>query len=260
MKNTHRLLVLLVLWLTVGGCGSAAFRDKQDWSSVSDSRLYRACHVTNWGSGVWIAHADGVSYILTCAHVLEGATSAKVHLFNPAAKRYETFAADVLHAGHPHKEDLAVLRLRTAPAFAEPFKTRLAPSAKEGQTQRAAVMNISFGAEDKPLAMEFPVVPVTQQVSSYIPDTDGKTQWVLTKGLVHGGISQANSGSPVFVGTSLYGLVESAPMLGAIETRSSASTRPQTTLVSGACTSTPDDVEAFLRRLDLAQKCLVSGQ
>jgi hypothetical protein len=257
MMQQIRLMILMVaMCLTIAGCGGATFRDHQDWTQITDARLFRTCQVTEWGSGVWLAHTEGVSYVLTCAHVLEGARWVKVHIVNPKSGSYESFDAEALYVGHPHKEDLALLRLCKAPAFAEPFKTRLAFPTGEGEASRATVMNISFGAEDKPFALEFPMVPVTQKISSYLPDSAGTTEWTLTKGLMHGGITQANSGSPVFTGTALYGLVESSPFIALIDHKSSASTQPQSTLVIGVCTSIPDNVESFLRQVGMAEKCL----
>ncbi len=49
-----RILPLLIITLIVAGCGLSGIRSSQDWSEVKEDRLYLACHVGNYGSGVFL--------------------------------------------------------------------------------------------------------------------------------------------------------------------------------------------------------------
>jgi len=244
----RRLLTLLVLLVT-SGCGSAAFRDSQDWSAATDPRLFHTCQVTDWGSGVWLAQGDEGAYVLTCAHVLEGATKVDVFIVNPETRRYERFRAEVVLVSHIHKEDLALLRLDRNPPFAAPFKTRLASPLSRTEPRKVQLMNVSFGAEQQPFVLTFPLLAVKATVSSYLPDDEGKTEWALDKGLLHGGIREANSGSPVFEGEGLVGLVEMSPFFGSSEANPHE-------LISGISISLPETVSEFLLKGGYLARCV----
>jgi hypothetical protein len=195
------------------GCGTSNFRNSQDWSGVTDARLLRTCHVGHYGSGLWLAHGPSGSYVLTVSHVVGDDDTMSVHLRNPKTDEYESYTGDVIERSHQHKEDLALLKLRKAPEWAQPFTTPVGRDMKAFEMlKETELMNIAFGAEKRPIVVTLPSTINDVSVRSVLADENGNTDWIVPKLLMYGGINEANSGSPAFAGQALVGLVESAPM------------------------------------------------
>ncbi len=234
-------MVALVLLGTLSGCGAGAFRDRQDWSGVEDARLYRACHVTNFGSGVVLGCAGGDAYVLTCAHLVAEGASVGVYVPRPDGSGYQRFSGRVLVRSHPHKEDLALLQLDGKPeGIPADAKISLAQPLLDGEQTDVTVLSVSFGAEDRPAAADAKYLAHVATVSSIVPDKQGRTKWQLSKGLVHGGVRQANSGSPVFAGDALVGLCESSPAF--------ANAPGGKQVLTGVMASRPGEILGFLGR------------
>ena len=232
--NGHVLGCLLVLLLT--GCANMSVRRNQDWSQVNDPRLLKTVQVGNWGSGVIIEHLRERVLVLTCAHLVEDGEEVAVYAVNPDNRCYEKHLAHVVYRGHPHNDDLALLVIRERQKPSRSYVTELAEDFQEGEERPAAVMNVSRGAERSPFAWEGQVFQCTMDVSSVIPDRNGRTQWRVPGGVLHGGITEANSGSPVFEGDRLVGLCESSPGIG----------NKGNVYYTGVKTSLPQTVRCFL--------------
>jgi hypothetical protein len=115
----------------------------------------------------------------------------------------------------------------------------LADPVDPNDLRRVSLMNTAFGAEDRPFVLDLPLRGFRRNVSTAVPDERGDSTWTQTKGLLHGGIVEANSGSPVFAGEKLVGLVESSPGF--------ARALEGSDVISGVVVSTPQEIEAFLR-------------
>ncbi len=228
--------------VAICGCGTSGFRGGQDWSGVEDSRLLRTVHVTEYGSGILLAvdGAKGCFYVLTCAHLVEEGRPVDLWAVDPEARRYVQFRGEVVGRSHPHREDLALVRARlggeSLPAYS---RFALADPVDPNNQRRVSLMNTAFGAEDRPFVLDLPLLGFRRNVSTAVPDEQGGSAWTQTKGLLYGGITEANSGSPVFAGNKLLGLVESSP--GFADAPGSAD------VISGVVVSTPQEIETFLR-------------
>ena len=207
-----RAIPLLIIALLVTGCGLSRIRSSQDWTDVKDDRLYLACHVGNYGSGVFLRYDCRDALVLTCSHLTKSGSDVSIYYYSRRDGAYKKCNGMVVAASHPHKEDLALVQCKDIDLERDPFVVPLV--AEESFTRgELTVMNIAFGAEDRPFALDCPAFKYKQDVETVIEDKDGSSKCSLLKVLLHGGISQANSGSPVFRGNELVGLVESAPGL-----------------------------------------------
>jgi hypothetical protein len=138
------------------------------------------------------------------------------------------------------------LYLRTAPQYVD------AMYAGGKSALRPIHDALSFGAEARPWCIDAPMFANSTNVTTVRPDASGQTRWTIVKGLLHGGILEANSGSPVFDGERLVGLVESSPGVGAYRPLEDAThggpdastSAPQ--LIQGVVTSVPQTIRAFL--------------
>ena len=222
--------------ILLAGCANMSVRRSQDWSQVDDPRLFKTVQVGNWGSGVIVEHSRDRMLVLTCAHLVEDGESVDVFRVNSDTRRYEKRKARVMYRGHPHKDDLALLTVHDPPPPRLPFVLALAGDFEEGEERAAAIMNVSCGADKRPFAWEGRIFQCTVDVSSVIPDRNGRTRWQLPTGILHGGVTQANSGSPVFEGERLVGLNESSPGIG----------NKGNTYYTGVQTSLPQTVRSFM--------------
>lgn len=212
MRRRWKLAALLVTAAALSACGLSGVRRSQDWSSAGDDpRLTLACHVGNYGSGVLLSCDEAGARVLTCAHLVDAGESVTVHFHDPATGNWVAYDGEVVRRTHPHREDLAEIRLATLSFHLPRQTTPLAAAMPAGEECEAALVNIAFGAEERPFLLTVPAVSHVASIDSVIPDADGSTSWQIPKVLVHGGVTQANSGSPVFRGAELVGLVESAP-------------------------------------------------
>jgi hypothetical protein len=238
MKKT----LLLLACVGLAGCGNLSARLRQSWSEVSDPRLLKTCLVTNWGSGLWLAHNSKGSYVLTSANVLKGFDDATVSLVDPVLRRYEEFEADVVARSHREKVALVLLRLRERPSFAKPFTTPLASPFKPGEERQVDLMIITA---DRPVTDRLSVfehkVRVGAKANEDVSDADG-AWWTVSRGCMHGGSIKVRPGAPVFKGEALVGLVESSP--GMAKRRNNDGTEE---LLIGATIGLPHDILAFLR-------------
>lgn len=213
VASPHIFLAILLIIACNGGCGLTTVRGSQDWIGVDDARLYRACHVGNYGSGVILRSDETGSLVLTCAHLVDDERRVKVHYRIRNADRWGAHTFRVLHRSHPHKEDLAILfSPQPLPQVSLPPLTIAADVPAS-----ADLLSVAFGAENRPFALTVPSALYQSSVTTVIPDQAGETAWTIPKVLLHGGVFQANSGSPVMVGDELLGLVESSPGLAVIE-------------------------------------------
>jgi hypothetical protein len=237
-----RKILLLLACAGLAGCGNLSTRLRQKWKEVKDPRLLKTCLVTNWGAGVWLAHDDTGSYVLTSANVLKGFDDATVSLVDPVLRRYEEFDADVVARSHREKVALVLLRLRERPSFAKPFTTRLANPFKPGQEREVDLMVITA---DRPVADRLSVFEHKMRVGAKAnedeSDADG-AWWTVSRGCLHGGSIKVSPGAPVFEGEALVGLVESSP--GMAKRKNDDGTEE---LFIGATIGLPNDILAFLR-------------
>ena len=158
-----------------------------------------------------------------------------IYYFSKRDGSYKNSRGKVVAASHPHKEDLALVQCEDIDLKRDPFVVPVV--AEESFTKgESTVMNIAFGAEDRPFSLDCPAFKYKQDVETVIEDKDGSSKCSLLKVLLHGGISQANSGSPVFRGNELVGLVESAPGLAIKDSN----------LIQGVVVSSPESVSRFL--------------
>lgn len=234
------LLLLSLLFFLLPSCGLTSLRSSQDWSNVTDQRFFKTCHVGNYGSGVLIAYQNKKAHILTCTHLVSNDEWKTIHLFNPKSQSYQSYRGRVILKTHPHKEDLAIIECENLDLDMAPFKIQLATSLSQPD-QNLTLLNTAFGAEEKPFSLNLPAFEYDHKVSTVIPDKDGQKEWTLKKVLLHGGVQQANSGSPVFKGNDLVGLVESSPGFAV----------RNNVLVHGIVVSSPNSVRKVLDSLKI---------
>lgn len=237
MIECSRGVALPLLAVAAAGCGLSGVRRSQDWSAVSDARLDLACHVDGYGSGVLVSCDEGGARVLTCAHLVEDDSTVSVYFRDRGAGAWVSYEASVVRRTHPHREDLALLEIRTPAFHLTPRVTPIAEPPPEGSEFTASVVNIAFGAEKRPLVLDLPALSHVSAVTTVNPDSEGRTSWRIAKTLVHGGVREANSGSPVFVGDALLGLAESAPGFAA---------RPGGSLLVGVTVTAPASVREVL--------------
>lgn len=217
----------------VTGCGLRSIRRSQDWGGVTDDRVYRTCHVGNYGSGViWRSDENG-AIVLTCAHLVKDGARVTVRYRSPQIDRWLSCAMQVAYRSHPQKEDLAVL-ISPHPLPHVHWPPLGISNRVPGSSE---IVSIAFGAERRPLIHTFASSALEASVSTVIPDEDGNTKWIVPKALLYGGILQANSGSPVWDGENLVGLVESSPAVAVIDGQ----------LQQGVMVSSPANIDAALR-------------
>lgn len=229
---------LLLAFVAASGCGLASARLSQDWSAVKDPRFFRCCHVGNHGSGVLLAQDEKALWILTNAHVVSRV--AKVHVVDPATRRWQETTAWVVAAGDPEREDFALLRAEPLP-FLPPFATRLAAPIENGTVRNVDLLPVSV--EDTPRAYPLPAVGRrTTFANPNPPHAPFERDMVC----VHGGVQQANSGTPIFDGDRLVGLNELHPFDATFENVGDDG-RVAKQRVVGIGASTPQAIEAFLR-------------
>lgn len=227
---------LLLAFVAATGCGLASARLSQDWSVVKDVRFFRCCHVGNQGSGVLLAQDDKALWILTNAHVVSRV--AKVHVVDPATRRWQETTAWVVEAGDPEREDFALLRAEPLP-FLPPFATRLAAPIEDGAARNVDLLPVSV--KDTPRAYALPAVGRRTSVANP-PHAPFERDMVC----VHGGVQQANSGTPIFDGDRLVGLNERQPFDATLEKVGDDGQVAKRRVV-GIGASTPQAIEAFLR-------------
>ena len=232
-----RLIATALAALTLASCGLSGVRRQQDWSGVTDPRLYLACQVGNYGSGVLISVDENGATVLTVAHLVEAGDSVDVNFRDAASDTWVEYEGEVTVTTHPHKEDLALIRITAAEFHLPPQTTPIAAVMAPPDTFTVSLANIAFGAEERPFMLDAEALVHVSSTKSYQPDEHGETTWQLTKILLHGGIAGANSGSPVFRGDELVGLVESAPWLV---------TAPDGSLLAGVLVGAPDATRAVL--------------
>ncbi len=238
VRHHIRLPALLpLLALVLAACGLSSVRRAQDWSQVTDPRFRLVCHVGNWGSGVLVdCDATGAN-VLTCAHLVEEGETVTLSFQNAARAGWVAYDGRVVRRSHPHKQDLALVRVDTKAFHLAPTTLAVADGFAPGAEGVVQVFNIAFGAEKEPFLLDLPAVGSVNSVTSNIPDASGATRWQIDQVVVHGGITQANSGSPVFDGDRLVGLVESAP---------AGARTPKGGMVLGVAVTAPSVVRAFL--------------
>lgn len=224
------------------GCGTARFRSSQDWSNVTDARLMKTCHVGNYGSGVVLSCDERGCYVLTCAHLVHPKKPMDVYVFSPQQgyKRYET---EVVAHGDKQASDLALLRLLDPPSVSpwRYFTLQLASDLGKGEHRSATIMNIGLGAEKRPWIFTARVFEYVSNTTGLIETTpDGKRRQVV-RGCMHGGITSANSGSPIFDGQDLLGLASASPEMGPEKDADGT-----LVLYKGIEVSTPSTIRAFL--------------
>lgn len=224
--------------LALSGCGLASARSAQDWTAVTDPRLFRCCHVGNHGSGVLLLQDDKDLWILTNAHLVSRV--AKVHVVDPGTRRWRETTAWVVASGHPFSEDFALLRAEPLP-FLQPFVTRLASPLENGATRDVDLMPVSV--RDTPRAYALPAVGRRTTFSNPVPARPPIERDMMC---VHGGVQQANSGTPIFEGDRLVGLNELHPFDATFE-KTAADGQVGKQRVVGIGASTPQAIEAFLR-------------
>lgn len=248
MTNTLRRLALAcfpTLLIMTSGCFGV--RTASDWTGVTDERLPRVCKVTPWGSGVIISAAGTDVYILTCSHVIQRNTSVSVWVINKD-RRWLKLKADVVASTDPAKEDLALLKaalpmgsnIAFGPlAFADAFS--------EGEERESELLAVAGIPSRKPVIFKAKVFQYTVNKKAQEGAIKVELSWgnnkapEMPKGCFHGGINQANSGTPIFEDTKLVGLVESSPFLG-VRTIDQNSAE----ITSGICTSLPQTLKAFM--------------
>lgn len=174
--------------------------------------------------------------VLTCAHLVKGNQSISVYVVDPDTRHYRRLSARVSKRTHPHKEDLALLTVENSPAVRTPLHVGLADDFAEGEERKVAIMSVSIGAKERPSSWEGRIFQYTMSVSSFMPDESDGATWKLPKGTLHGGIVEANSGSPVFQGERLVGLAESSPGIGIKGSE----------ILTGVQTSLPQTIRSFL--------------
>lgn len=235
--------VFSLLVLAVGGCQShASVRGQQDWTGDVDPRFYRVCHVTNYGSGVCIARAEDYLLILANAHVVGDSKSVTVYLPSSRTLEYQKFKADVIASAHPTKIDLALLIVHDPPPGPS-YKLNLAPDFEDGE-YRESVELLDITTPDSPLIYEGPIVEHTILWAG-APDDFGSQSYDVSVGCLHGGILQANSGSPIFEGDRLVG-IHHYSLFEAPVRRELPDGGSQTDTVRGLGVTTPARIRAFL--------------
>lgn len=236
----HRVApsLMLLAVLPLAGCGLASARRAQDWSEVTDERLFRCCHVGNHGSGVLLLQDRDDLWILTNAHLVSRV--AKVHVVDPTTREWRETTAWVAAAGDPVREDFALLRAEPLP-FLQPFVTRLATPIENGATRDVELLPVSV--RETPRAYALPAVGRRAGFANPEPPHTPLERDMLC---VHGGVQQANSGTPVFDGDRLVGLNELHPFDATIEQIGDDGQVARRRVV-GIGTSTPQAIEAFLR-------------
>lgn len=222
----------------LAACGLASARMSQDWTPVTDARLFRCCHVGNHGSGVLLAQDEKNLWILTNAHLVERV--AKVHVVDPTTRRWVETTAWVAARGKPEAEDFALLRSDPLP-FLPPFVTKLAAPIEDGSSRTVDLLPVSVG--DTPRAYPLPAVGRRAGFNNPVPPHAPFERDMVC---IHGGVMQANSGTPVFDGDRLVGLNELHPFDATFEkTGDDGQTTRQRVVGIGA--SSPQAIEAFLR-------------
>jgi hypothetical protein len=248
MERLMRKTLLLLACVGFAGCGNLSTRLRQKWEGVEDPRLLKTCLVTNWGAGLWLAHTDDGSYVLTSANVTQRFETATVSLVGPGSRHFEEIEADVVARSHREKVALVLLRLQERPSFAKPFTTRLAKPFKPGEERKLELM---VATVDRPFVDTLPVFEYRMRVGAktdeYEDEDDDRdeaegTWWTVSRGCMHGGSIKVSPGSPVFEGEALVGLVEASP--GMAKRKADDGTEE---LLIGATIGLPHDILAFLR-------------
>lgn len=195
---------------------------------MTDPRLFRCCHVGNDGTGVLLAQDRDDLWILTTASVVSRV--AKVHVVDPTTRTWRDTTAWVVASSGGEGADLALLRADPLP-FA-PFVTKLASPVLDGTSRDVDLLPVSIS--DTPRAYRLPAVG----------RVDGPT---ATEAIcVHGGVRQANSGTPIFDGDRLVGIAEPRTLAATLENVGDDGTVAKKKVV-GIGASTPQSIEAFLR-------------
>ena len=196
---------------------------------MTDERLFRCCHIGNDGSGVLLLQDRDALWILTNASVVSRV--AKVHVVDPSTRSWRETTAWVAASGDPATADLALLRAEPLP-FAGPFTTKLASPIGDGTTRDVDLLPVSVS--HTPRAYRLPAVGRVDRTTA--------AETVC----VHGGVRQANSGTPIFDGDRLVGLAEPRTLDATIENVGTDGTVARRKVV-GIGASTPQGIEAFLR-------------
>jgi len=233
-----RFVPSLLLLLPFAACGLAKARIAQDWSTVTDPRLFRCCHVGNHGSGVLLAQDTENLWILTNAHLVDRV--AKVHVVDPTTRRWHETTAWVAARGMPQREDFALLRSEPLP-FLQPFVTKLAAPLENGAARTVDLLPVSV--RDTPRAYALPAVGRRTTFSNPDPPHAPFEREMIC---VHGGVQQANSGTPVFDGDRLVGLNELHPFDATFDATGDDGQTVRKRVV-GIGTSSPQAIDAFLR-------------
>ena len=232
------LPLLLSSALLLYGCGLASARRSQDWHDVTDARLLRCCHVDNHGSGVLLAQDHRDLWILTNAELVSRV--ARVHVVDPATRRWTETTAWVAASGDGRVSELALLRAEPLP-FLPPFATQLASPVADGSSREIDLLPVSVS--DVPRAYRLPAVgrrSAGTAVDATMPAVERERL------CVHGGLRQANSGTPIFDGDRLVGLTAPGALDAVLEDTGDdgAAMRRK---VTGIAASTPQEIDAFLR-------------
>lgn len=136
-----RLVAVLgvVLWAFLAGCkkGRDGGVDEDVLSSIKSAAVLLRSHVGT-GSGFVVKHEDDSDFILTNAHVVEGAATLKVTYFSGTPKE-TSYEGTVIVRDEAH--DLALLRLRNPAPQAAPLEGRLGVS----ETTPVVVVGFPFG-------------------------------------------------------------------------------------------------------------------
>lgn len=247
MPTTRTLVGLLVMALaaTGSGCGLASARRSQDWSQVQDERLFRCCHIGNYGSGVLLLQDETDLWILANSHIVS--RCATVHVVDRKTREWREFTAWVAAAGDDASEDFALLRAAPLPDR-EPFVTHLATPLGDRELRTVQLLPVSTATTPK--ALSLPAVGRRTPVAASEASAATRERDMMC---VFGGVRQANSGTPVFDGDRLMGLNEVHPFGAKVATASADGETVGTEReVVGIGASTPQAIDAFLRRRGFA--------
>jgi Trypsin-like peptidase domain len=116
-------------------------------------RIYNATKDTG-GSGVVIGRSGAIVYVLTAAHVVEGADRVEIHVVdseNPAA-RPRTLNGDVAARTSPLVQDLALLRLK-AGRDELPFAVRIRAGPVPAAKDLDGVQSVGCATARRPVAV-----------------------------------------------------------------------------------------------------------
>ncbi len=243
LSSLRSAFVFLLLATLVSSCaGHGHVRATQAWSEVDDPRLFRVCHVTNYGSGYCLQRTAERILILANAHVVGDADVVDIYLPNRTTRSYDHFEAEVLATAHPTKIDLALLVVRNPPP-GDHYELQLASPFDEGELREAAEL-LDITSPDRPASFSGPIVEQTVLWAGS-PDDFGSTTYDVSVACLHGGILQANSGSPVFEGNQLIGINHYSPVQSFVRRVDASGARIEDT-VYGIGVTTPSRIRAFL--------------